>query len=85
MSAYITETIQGLADLVAFQAVAGRRRRFYRAGAKAIRRSGSNCSHDLSAQTARLETVAGLGGLAVAIVGALLAAEHHLRRLPCPC
>ena len=28
MSAYITETIQGLADLVAFQAVTGRRRNF---------------------------------------------------------
>ena len=33
---------------------------------------------DLSAQTARLETVTGLGGLAVAVVGARLAAEHHL-------
>ena len=33
---------------------------------------------DLSAQTARLEIVTGLGGLAVAVVGARLAAEHHL-------
>ena len=34
LGAYVTETIQGLADLVAFQAVAGRRRGIYRAGAR---------------------------------------------------
>jgi ATP-binding cassette subfamily C protein CydCD len=34
--------------------------------------------HDLSAQTAQLEICTGLGGLAVAIVGAILVAEHQL-------
>jgi ATP-binding cassette subfamily B protein len=77
ISAYVTETIQGLADLVAFQAVAGRRRTFIELvrGYQSIR---LELLADLSAQAARLETVTGLGGLAVAVVGARLAAEHHL-------
>jgi len=77
MGAYVTETIQGLADLVAFQAVAGRRRTFME-----LVRNYQNIRlellADLSAQTARLETVTGLGGLAVAVVGARLAAQHQL-------
>ena len=77
LGAYVTETIQGLADLVAFQAVAGRRRGFMELvrGYQQIR---LELLADLSAQTARLETVTGLGGLAVAVVGARLAAEHQL-------
>jgi ATP-binding cassette subfamily C protein CydCD len=77
MSAYITETIQGLADLVAFQAVTGRRRNFIE-HVRGYQKIRLELLADLSAQTARLETVTGLGGLAVAIVGARLAAEHHL-------
>ena len=77
MSAYITETIQGLADLVAFQAVTGRRRNFIEL-VRGYQKIRLELLADLSAQTARLETVTGLGGLAVAIVGARLAAEHHL-------
>ena len=77
LGAYVTETIQGLNDLVAFQAVAGRRRSFIGLvrGYQQIR---LELLGDLSAQTARLETVTGLGGLAVAVVGARLAAEHQL-------
>jgi ATP-binding cassette subfamily C protein CydCD len=77
LGAYVTETIQGLNDLVAFQAVAGRRRNFIELvrGYQQIR---LELLGDLSAQTARLETVTGLGGLAVAVVGARLAAEHQL-------
>jgi ATP-binding cassette subfamily B protein len=77
LGAYVTETIQGLNDLVAFQAVAGRRRSFMELvrGYQQIR---LELLGDLSAQTARLETVTGLGGLAVAVVGARLAAEHQL-------
>ena len=77
MSAYVTETIQGLADLVAFQAVTGRRRNFIEL-VRGYQKIRLELLADLSAQTARLETVTGLGGLAVAIVGARLAAEHHL-------
>jgi ATP-binding cassette, subfamily B, bacterial len=77
LSAYVTETIQGLSDLVAFQAVAGRRRGFMELvrGYQQIR---LGLLRDLSSQTAQLEIVTGLGGLVVAVVGARLAAEHQL-------
>ncbi len=77
MGAYVTETIQGLADLVAFQAVSGRRRAFIEL-VRGYQKIRLELLADLSAQAARLETVTGLGGLAVAVVGARLAAEHHL-------
>jgi ATP-binding cassette, subfamily B, bacterial len=77
LGAYVTETIQGLSDLVAFQAVAGRRRGFIDL-VRGYQKIRLELLGDLSAQTARLETVTGLGGLAVAVVGARLAAEHQL-------
>jgi ABC-type multidrug transport system fused ATPase/permease subunit len=77
LGAYVTETIQGLNDLVAFQAIAGRRNSFMEL-ARSYQQIRLELLGDLSAQTARLETVTGLGGLAVAVVGARLAAEHHL-------
>jgi ATP-binding cassette subfamily C protein CydCD len=77
LAAGVTETIQGLADLVAFQAVADRRRGFM-ALVRDYREIRLELLRDLSAQAARLEIVTGLGGLAVAIVGALLAAHHDL-------
>jgi ATP-binding cassette subfamily C protein CydCD len=83
LSAYVTETIQGLSDLVAFQAVAGRRRGFMDLvrGYQQIR---LELLRDLSSQTARLEIATGLGGLAVAVVGARLAAEHQLMATTLP-
>ncbi|KNY10538.1 ABC transporter [Achromobacter piechaudii] len=69
MSAHATDTIQGLADLTAFQATGRRRAEFlkvadqYRVRRLAILR-------DLSRQTAWFEVAMGLGGLAVAVVGA---------------
>ena len=77
LGAYVTETIQGLNDLVAFQAVGGRRRGFMEL-VRGYQKIRLELLADLSAQTARLETVTGLGGLAVAVIGARLAAEHHL-------
>ncbi len=77
LGAYVTETIQGLNDLVAFQAVGGRRRGFMEL-VRGYQKIRLELLGDLSAQTARLETVTGLGGLAVAVVGARLAAEYHL-------
>src|SRR5437588_4414793 len=83
LSAYVTETIQGLSDLVAFQAVASRRPGFMDAvrGYQKIRFA---LLRDLSSQTAQLEIVTGLGGLAVAVVGARLAAEHQLMATTLP-
>jgi len=83
LSAYVTETIQGLSDLVAFQAVASRRRGFMDL-VRGYQRIRLELLGDLSSQTARLEMVTGLGGLAVAVVGARLAAEHHLMATTLP-
>jgi ATP-binding cassette, subfamily B, bacterial len=77
LGAGVTETIQGLADLVAFQAVADRRRGFMEL-VRGYQRVRLELLRDLSAQTAQLEAVTGLGGLAVAVVGARLAAAHDL-------
>ena len=77
LGAYVTETIQGLSDLVAFQAVTTRRRSFMEQ-VRGYQKIRLELLADLSKQTARLETVTGLGGLAVAVVGARLAATHQL-------
>src|SRR5204862_8270010 len=77
MSAYVTETIQGLSDLVAFQAV-GRRRGGFMLAVNAYQDTRLVLLEDLSAQHAQLEIATGLGGLAVAIVGAWLVADHQL-------
>jgi ATP-binding cassette subfamily B protein len=83
LGAYVTETIQGLADLVAFQAIADRRRGFMDV-VRSYQRIRLELLRDLSAQTARLEIVTGLGGLAVAVVGARLVAEHQLTATTLP-
>jgi ATP-binding cassette subfamily C protein CydCD len=83
LSAYVTETIQGLSDLVAFQAVAGRRRGFMDL-VRDYQQIRLKMLRDLSSQTAQLEIVTGLGGLAVAVVGARLAAEHQLMATTLP-
>ena len=83
LGAYVTETIQGLSDLVAFQAVAGRRQGFmhYVRGYQAIR---LGLLSDLSSQTAQLEITTGLGGLAVAMVGAVLVSQDQLAATTLP-
>ncbi|ARP93533.1 ABC transporter ATP-binding protein/permease [Bordetella genomosp. 13] len=70
MSAHTTDTIQGLAELTAFQATGRRRARFLELAAQYGRRR-LDMLRDLSAQTAWFEATMGLGGLAVAVVGAL--------------
>ena len=47
-------------------------------------RSASNCCAISPRRPAQLEIVTGLGGLAVAVVGARLAAEHHLMATTLP-
>lgn len=70
MSAHTTDTIQGLADLTAFQATRRRRDQFLKVADRyRIRRL--DILRDLSRQTAWFEVAMGLGGLAVAVVGAL--------------
>ena len=83
LGAYVTETIQGLSDLVAFQAVAGRRAGFMEA-VRDYQRTRLTLLSDLSSQTAQLEIVTGLGGLAVAITGAWLVADQQLAATTLP-
>jgi ATP-binding cassette subfamily C protein CydCD len=77
LGAHVTETIQGLSDLIAFQATARRREAFvglaqhYRGVRLALLR-------DLTWQGAALEIATSLGGLAVAAVGAQWVAAGHL-------
>jgi ABC-type multidrug transport system fused ATPase/permease subunit len=77
LTAHVGDTIQGLAELVAFQAT-GRRRAGFMALVRDYHAIRLNFFHDLSAQAAQLEVATGLGGLAVAVVGALLAASGRL-------
>ncbi len=72
MSAHLTDTIQGMADLTAFQATARRREQFLDI-AQSYSRQRQAILNDLSAQSAWFELAMGLGGLAVAVTGALLA------------
>ncbi len=83
LAGYVTETIQGLSDLVAFQAVERRRTGFMQAVSdyQTVR---LRLLQDLTAQTAQLEICTGLGGLAVAIVGAVLVAQGTLAATTLP-
>jgi ATP-binding cassette, subfamily B, bacterial len=83
LSAYVTETIQGLSDLVAFQAVGGRRAGFMET-VRDYQTTRLRLLSDLSSQTAQLEVVTGLGGLGVAVAGAWLVANGALAATTLP-
>ncbi|MGE5269360.1 MAG: ATP-binding cassette domain-containing protein, partial [Thiohalocapsa sp.] len=83
MSAYVTETIQGLSDLVAFQAI-GRRRGGFMEAVGAYQETRLALLGDLTGQQAQLEIVTGLGGLAVAVTGAWMVADHQLAATTLP-
>ena len=74
MGGYATETIQGLAELVMFGA-AGRRRDGFMAAVRAYQALRLSLLADLSVQAAMLDAVTGLGGLAVAALGAVLVTQ----------
>ena len=71
IGAYATETIQGLSELVMFNAATGRRDAFL-AAVREYQTLRLKLLGDLSFQTGALEAATGLGGLAVAGVGAML-------------
>lgn len=69
IGAHVTETIQGLADLTAFQATARRREEFMTL-VRTYQQTRLALLDDLARQSEKLELATGLGGLAVAMVGA---------------
>ena len=74
LSAHLTETIQGLSDLIAFQATDARRASFLDR-VRQYQDLRLALLGDLSRQNAMLEIATGLGGLAVAAIGAVLVAH----------
>jgi len=77
LGAHMTETIQGLSDLLAFQAT-GRRREAFMALAREYSVTRLALLADLARQTALLDVATGLGGLAIAIGGAFLVSAGQL-------
>ncbi len=71
LGAYVSETIQGMGELVAFNA-AGRRRDGFVSAVRQYQVTRLGLLADLSFQTSTLEIATGLGGLAVGGVGAVL-------------
>ena len=77
LSAHVTETIQGMTELLAFGA-RGRRREAFMALARRYQELRLNLLDDLARQSEHLEVATGLGGLAIAILGAQLAATGRI-------
>lgn len=77
LSAHLTETIQGLSELLAFQAT-DRRTASFTGLAQRAGRARLALLRDLSHQSTTFEAVTSLGGLAIAVLGALLVAGGHL-------
>jgi ATP-binding cassette, subfamily B, bacterial len=69
LGAHVTETIQGLSDLLAFQATERRRAEFM-GSVRRYQQTRLALLDDLSRQSEKLELATGFGGLAIAIVGA---------------
>jgi ATP-binding cassette subfamily C protein CydCD len=74
LGAHVTETIQGLSDLLAFQATQPRRTQFI-ALVRRYQQTRLALLGDLSRQNEKLELATGFGGLAIAGVGAYMAAS----------
>ena len=77
LSAYVTETIQGMGELAAFNAT-GRRAEGFLAAVRRYQATRLSLLADLSVQTAALEVTTALGGLAVAAAGAVLVRQGSL-------
>ncbi len=83
LGAYVSETIQGMGELVAFNA-AGRRRDGFMDAVREYQATRLRLLADLSFQTSALEVATGLGGLAVGGVGAVLVQQGWLSPVMLP-
>jgi len=77
LGAHVTETIQGLSELIAFQATTRRRAEFM-ALARRYQQVRLALLDDLARQNEKLELATGLGALAIAALGAHLAATGSI-------
>ncbi len=77
LNAHAVDSVQGLAEIVAFQRVRARGEEFA-AKARQYLEVRLPFLHDLTLQTARQEIATGLGGLAVVLAGAWLASSGRL-------
>ena len=77
LGAHVIETIQGLGDLLAFEAMAPRREAFL-SRVVAYQKGRLALQHDQGRASASLEVAIGLGGLAVAASGAVLVSQGSL-------
>jgi ATP-binding cassette subfamily C protein CydCD len=76
LNAHVADSIQGLAELIVFQAIGRRRGEFH----ELVRQCAElrlKVLRDISAQDVQLEIATAFGGLAVALTGGLLAAGGH--------
>ncbi|MBV6304216.1 ABC transporter ATP-binding protein/permease [Candidimonas humi] len=83
LSAHLSETIQGLPDLLSFSAT-DRRRDAFLALVRQYQATRLALLADLSRQSALLEIATGLGGLSVAAVGAWWVMQGHLAAATLP-
>ena len=83
LGAHVTETIQGLAELLAFGA-ADRRRAAFLHHVRRYQSLRLELLADLTRQSERLEIATGLGGLAIAMVGAHLVASGAIQSTSLP-
>jgi ATP-binding cassette subfamily C protein CydCD len=83
VNAHLTETIQGLPDLLVFSATQTRRAAFLQT-VRHYQELRLHLLRDLSRQTALLEVATGLGGLAVAAAGAWWVTLGHLNPVLLP-
>jgi ATP-binding cassette subfamily C protein CydCD len=77
LGAHVTETIQGLSDLLAFQATRTRRMQFI-ALVRRYQQTRLALLEDLSGQNEKLELATGFGGLAIAGAGAYMVASGSM-------
>jgi ATP-binding cassette subfamily C protein CydCD len=83
IGAYATETIQGLSELIMFGA-AGRRRDGFMEAVRQYQELRLKLLADLSFQSSALEAATGLGGLAVAAMGAWLVTQGMIEAAMLP-
>ena len=75
LNAFVVDTVQGMGELIAFRAIAARRKVFHDQVAE-YQRTRVALNADLSFQTARQETIPALGSASVLVTAAFMIHSH---------